>query len=592
MTNLKIAIGQTKCITGNLTGNAHDILEDIRKAKDANADLIVFPELAISGYCCGALYNMEQFVSDQLTILNEVIGVGSFGINVVIGAFINPRRDKAGFPVLYNSAILFRKDKGTELGIYTKRLLANGDHHEDLKYFQPGNKNGVFEIETQKGKKVKLGILICEDAWNTQHTEDLVKNTVKDGAEVIVTLNQSYFYYGKQQKRYELFSNHAKNNKVPVIAVNSVGVGDIVKNIIIFDGGSMAFNNKGEMIAECKRFEEDFKVFDLNAKPKKFKTPNKYDEIFQALVFEQKELFRVVKIPKAQVHLSGGIDSALVATVVYEAMGKNNTLFITNPSLENSKKIFNQVKKLCKNLKTDCLVQNISGTIDEAERILKIANNLIKPDFNKPHNEVSKLVESTVHAVERSVFGLASANQYGTGIVATGNHTEIVEGWANFHDIGSIGVHSIIGDLTKVEVFQFAKWINEKIYKKEIIPHELYDGTIKPAAELVDASEDPFDYFVRSGIDAEMIRNRKSPDQLIKDFKEHTLTPDFFPKGWDGKDVYKLSLNQFIVEVELAFNNSKKSVFKAAQAAPIVIISPRSRGFSNRETIINWYRPL
>jgi NAD+ synthase (glutamine-hydrolysing) len=174
--------------------------------------------------------------------------------------------------------------------------------------------------------------------------------------------------------------------------------------------------------------------------------------------------------------------------------------------------------------------------------------------------------------------------------VATGNHTEIVEGWANFHDIGSIGVHSIIGDLTKIEVFEFAKWINEKIYKREIIPHELYDGTIKPAAELVDASEDPFDYFVRSGIDAEMIRNRKMPEQLIKDFKDHKLTSEFFPKGWDGKDVYKLTEEEFTKQVYEAFKNSKRSVFKAAQSAPIVIISPRSRGFSNRETIINYYK--
>ena len=588
MTNIKIAIGQIRCITGDLKGNTERIIENIKKAKGKGADLIIFPELAITGYCCGALFNTNQFITDQLNVLNETIGPESFGINVILGFVSQLGVDKSGFPILQNSAVLLRKNRNSKLEVYSKRLLANSDHHEDLKYFKPGiPKTGIFRITTNSNKRINIGTLICEDAWNITHTEDLVKESVSNGAEVIVVLNQSYFYYGKQKIRYDLFSNHAKENNVPIVTVNSVGVGDIVKNIVIFDGGSMAFNRKGEMVTECRRFDEDFKIVDFNAIPIKFNEPKKYDEIYRALVFEQDELFGVLQIPRAQVHLSGGIDSALVGTLVIDAMGPDHTFFITNPSKNNKKELFNLVDKLCKrNLNHRYLTQNIQKSVDAIEKSMVKAHKKLTGNKLK----LKDITLSTIHATLRSVFGLASANEYNTtGIVATGNHTEIVEGWANFHDIGSIGVHSLIGDLTKVEVFQFARWLNENIYKVEIIPKELYDGTIKPAAELVDASEDPFDYFVRSGIDAEIIRNRKTPNQLIKDFKNQTLTKDFFPFGWDGLSVYKLTEKQFTEQVNAAYKNSKRSVFKAAQAAPIVIISPRSRGFSNRETIINWY---
>jgi NAD+ synthase (glutamine-hydrolysing) len=149
---------------------------------------------------------------------------------------------------------------------------------------------------------------------------------------------------------------------------------------------------------------------------------------------------------------------------------------------------------------------------------------------------------------------------------------------------------SLIGDLTKVEVFRLAEYINTR-EKKEIIPKELFDGTVLPAAELVDTDLDPFDYFVRSGIDAEMIRNRKTINALVEEFKNMKLNPELFPPDWNDVSIYdKVTVNQFKEQCISAEKNSRNSVFKAAQAAPIVIISPRSRGFSNRETIINRYK--
>jgi NH3-dependent NAD+ synthetase len=202
-------------------------------------------------------------------------------------------------------------------------------------------------------------------------------------------------------------------------------------------------------------------------------------------------------------------------------------------------------------------------------------------------------VIGTAHAVGRTVAGLMASNHFKTGIVATGNHTEIVEGWANFHDIGSIGVHAILGDLTKSELFLMSGFINNT-QGKEFIPRELFDNSnenyIPPAAELPDSSVDPYDYWVTSGIDAELIRSRKSPSKIITDFENKTLTEDFFPNDFNGLSIYdRITIEDFKKCVNNSFKRSKLSVFKAAQGAPVVIISPRSRGFSNRETIINYW---
>jgi NAD+ synthase (glutamine-hydrolysing) len=305
-------------------------------------------------------------------------------MNVIIGYARMQDVDKNNFPILYNSAAIFHYGKnGDYTSVYDKQLLANKDYHEDLKYFQAGKLNRVYSIWTERTGNINIGIAICEDAWKNDHSRDVVSELCSKGAELIVSINQSYFYYGKQKIRYDLFSEHAKSNKVPVVTVNSVGVGDIVKNIIIFDGGSMAFNENGEMIAECKRFKEDFKTFYLNYKPKKFKEQKKYDELFNALVFEQGELFEVIKIPRAQVHLSGGIDSALVATIVQEAMGKDHTFFITNPSKNNEEKLFKLVRKLCENLHTDCNIQSIQRAYEATAAKIRSLQMLISNDRKK-----------------------------------------------------------------------------------------------------------------------------------------------------------------------------------------------------------------
>jgi NAD+ synthase (glutamine-hydrolysing) len=590
MENLKVGIHQINTVTGDITGNLTKIKQGIRDDQIMNADMSIFPETAITGYMCGSLWDRVDFVDaqeDAIYQLKDYLKEIEYEGLVVVG-FVDFLGIKGnGFPHLKNAAALITK---TEIQVYHKQLLASADHHEDKKYFDRGTETKAFTFNLPNVGKKRIGVLICEDAWTNDHHKDIATELVRgNGAEILININQSYFYYGKQIKRQNQFSDIAKRCKVPFITVNSCGVGDILKNIVIFDGGSMIFNEKGEMIFEAPRFREFNGVVPFRFLfPTEIESPKrlngtdclpdyyKYQEIVDALIFEQREFFRLCGIKKAQVHISGGIDSAIVAALAVKAMGKENVVFITNPSKLN----INSLK----------YVEHLGEKLD-----VKIWENPIQSIFDEFLNvhtmsfdwaELSKTGQASVQATLRTVQGIAASHQFGSGIIATGNHTEIVLGWASFHDIGSIGVHALIGDLTKVELFQIASYINSKIYEDDVIPEDLFNGTFKPAAELPDAMEDPIDYWVQSGICALLIRDRKGKKEIMEELMKPIPNFDYFP--FTG-EVKKYSEKQLEEQVDFAIRKMKISVYKAAQGAPIVIISPRSRGFSNRETLINYY---
>lgn len=580
---MKISLNQINTVSGDIKGNFKKVLERTNIALNEGADIIVFPETAFTGYCVGALWDNQDFIFEQENCVRELLRVVPYNKCIIVGYVSYHGTKPDGFPLIKNSVAIINKNR---IQRYDKQLLANADHHEDRKYFKPGKKSKVFNISLAN-ENITIGVPICEDAWYTNHKRNIPKEMVEMGAEMLISINQSYFYYNKQEIRTKLFSDISKNLNVPVLSVNSVGVGDIVKNIIIFDGSSMIMNNKGYQVVQMKRFEEDTLLIDAWSESNKIKianlnngidTINKYNEIIDAISFEQKELFKLLGISKAQVHISGGVDSAIAMALSILSMGKENCVFITNPTSLNSDSL-PMVHKLAENF-------GVHIYTNELEEIYQIFKKKDTENFGTENNPTAL---ATAQAVMRTVQGLTSAHRFKSGIVATGNHTEIVLGWASFHDIGSIGVHAPIGDLTKLELFELCKYLNNRFhslgYVEYVIPEDLYNGKIIPAAELPDSKYDPIDYYIQSGLCAEVIRHRKTKNQLISDFENKRLTFDFFPA-----DIYnKYTKEQFIKEIEFTLAKSRISVFKAAQGAPIVILSPRSRGFSNRETIINKY---
>ncbi len=581
MTDYRIALAQTQPVTGDLEGNVRQILAGIERAKTAKADIVAFPETSITGYCCGALFENREFVAYNKRFLAEIIAPAVPNDLVAIVGYVDVKGErKDHHPDIANSVAVIQG--GKIVGTYDKQLLANGNHHEDKKYFRAGVESKVFEVTVQ-GKPLRIGTPICEDIWKEDHERDIIGEMRQQGAELIVCPNYSYFFYGKQEHRKEICQTQARGNDIPIAYLNASGVGDIVKNIMIYDGGSFVIDRTGKTVGEARRFGTDFTVVDLKdgkgtplpAKP----AATKMEEIHDSLVFEQRELYRTLGIPNCQVHMSGGIDSAVVGAIAAEAMGKEHVVFITNPTKDNGDITKGNATHIAQALDVPLHWQPTQA-----------AYEMLVDGFRDAFTaEPDNTAKGNMQALLRTAQGLTSTRHFRSAIAATGNHTEIVHGWCTFHDIGSIGAHAPLGDLTKVEVFQLAAHINERA-GREIIPAGLYDGSVAPMAELADAKEDPFDYYVISGIDAEMIRHRRSVAEIIDAYRTRTLTPEFFPPGPDGKDVYaRTDLQGFASATWDAFERSKRSVFKAAQAAPIVIISPRSRGFSNRETIINAY---
>jgi NAD+ synthase (glutamine-hydrolysing) len=560
---MKIGLGQTKPVTGDIQGNTQQIIDML---KQATADVVVFPETAITGYCCGALFEQVEFIKENIVALHEKIIPAVQGVAVV--GFVNYHGKKQdGSLHLTNSAAVIQN--GVLVGIYDKVLLANDGHHEDKKYFSAGRQVRVFDVEIN-GKQVVLGTPICEDVWHKDHQRDIVKEMVDLGATLICSPNFSYFYARKQQLRYDIFGSHATKYDVPVIMVNASGVGDIVKDILIYDGGSFVYTKKG-LLMQSKRFDKEYVECSLDKEPIAKEYSSLYEELVDALVFEQREFFSALGILNAQVHLSGGLDSSIIAAIVYEAMGKENTIFISNPTEHNGEVTKNNVTKLVEALGTKVYWNTTQLPYKAAMQSFEIAfRTTPTPQEQTP-----------LEAVMRTAQGISASHHFKSGIVATPNHTEIVLGWTTFHDIGSIGVHAPIGDLTKQECYELAAYLNERA-GKIIIPRNLYDGTLKPAAELADAHEDPIDYTAMSVICAELIRNRSSPQTIVEKFVKKKLdfivTTDFYNQ---------YTVKQFNNLVKKAFALAKHSVYKAAQSAPIVLLNQRGRGFSNRETLIN-----
>lgn len=596
---MNVCVAQLELVTGDLDGNTAKILEVIR-ANEGKADFIVFPELAVTGYNCGALFESEEFVDAALTKLEEIREATGESV-VIVGcpSYCDDKHEPNGNLRLHNSAFILHR-KGI-ISVYPKILLANDFQHEDRKYFIPGD-----QIQTFFYKGLHYGVLVCEDSWRNDHDRDLIAEMKAESPDLgaVFCINYSYATYTKRAFRYKLLGELARDHKVSIVYLNVVGVGDIVKNFIAYDGNSMVFNARGHMTHELPKFEECIMTIPLHSTPTLLQPVypeaewRKYEAIWQQLLYMQKRIYELCRLKKAQVHVSGGIDSAVVAVLCAKAMGPENCIFITNPSRHNGEYTKNNAQSISDKLGVPLtwipIEEPTNELLSKCDNLFAIANGTgQKPNIvnDKRPSEVPFVV-GTAQATMRSVVGLAMANYYGSGIVATGNHTENVLGWFTFHDIGSIGVWQPIGDLTKAETMKLARFIN-MFYREELIPKDLYEGFfsdehedfVQPMAELADAKQDPFDYRIYSGICAEIIRNRKTPQSLVYEFETQTLDEDSF----DDIDVYKYPKDVFEKACWDAWNRAKRSVYKCAQAAPPAIISPRSRGFSSRETIINYY---
>ena len=558
MTNIRVGMAQVNPTVGDLDGNAELVESYMKKAEDLKVDLLVFPEMVITGYPPLDLLPPREIRTpdDKLPsgplkfvarnrLLAERLAQQAPGLVSVFG-FVDHDRSN-----IYNAAAVCHA--GKVVRVVHKTLLPTYDVFDELRYFQPAKSNEPITL-TISGKPLTLGVSICEDLWDEElrYPRHVVAELARKGAQLIININASPFYAGKRVLREKILRSKATALKRPLFYVNMVGGQDE----LVFDGESLAIDSQGELIGVGRRFKEDLIVVDLKTESGTAAAvlPPPYDKdnaIFSALVLGVRDYFRKTGFKKAVIGLSGGIDSSLTAAIGVEALGPKNVVGTYMPSRYSSDHSRRDAEALSRNLGITYLVIPIDEIFGAYEKTLE------QPFEGLP----TDVTEENVQARIRGNILMAISNKFGYLVLTTGNKTELALGYCTLYGDMSGGL-AVIGDVSKSEVYALAEYYNRR-RGFEAIPKS---SILKiPSAELKPDQYDPFDYNTVSPLVDEIIENRRS-------FKELT------EMGYGAKLVDDI------------LSRVRSAEYKRWQAAPAIKISRKAFGIGWRMPIVNHFR--
>ena len=533
VTEMKLALLQLNPTVGDLSGNADLISRAIRGVE---ADLAITSELALVGYPPRDLLLNADFIRRSWHVL-ENLAKDLAGCTPALIGIATPNPAPEGRP-LFNSAALLRD--GRIVQTFHKTLLPTYDVFDEDRYFEPGCAPHILELNG-----TKMGISICEDVWNDRdfwkrrryHT-DPIEELVKAGAEAIINLSASPFTVGKQLHRERMLGGMAHKYGVPFIYVNQVGGNDD----LVFDGRSCAFDAVGKLIARGKGFEEDIVVVD----PKSRLGPIADDdftpeaEIWNALVLGTRDYCRKCGFKGVLLGLSGGIDSALTASVAAEALGPENVLGVLMPSPYSSSGSIEDSLELSRRLGIKTLTIPITEIMASFELGLKDAFCGLEKD----------VTEENIQARIRGNLLMALSNKYGSLLLTTGNKSELAVGYCTIYGDMSGGL-AVISDVPKTMIYRIASWLNAR---KNFIPNAILAKA--PTAELRPCQTDQDSLPPYDVLDA----------ILEKHIQQHQSAEEIIAQGFDAATVsHVLSL-------------VKAAEFKRKQAAPGIKVTDRAFG--------------
>jgi NAD+ synthetase len=548
---MKIAIAQINPVIGDFEYNLNRIRHYAGKAVSSSCDLVIFSELAVSGYPPRDLLEKQDFIEKNLAslsmLINEIKGIG------VICGFVDKNPDDEGKP-LYNSAVLF--ENGRILQKVNKRLLPTYDVFDESRYFEAG-----VECKSCNYKGVKIGITICEDAWND---EDILKKRIyhidpvdllaQDGASVIINISASPFHIGKKEFRWNMFSAIARKYKAAFIFANQVGGNDS----ILFDGTSSAFDRHGKIRALARDFEEDIIFYDHEEKSGRFFEENMHhvsgsdsESVLKALIMGTRDYVTKCGFSKVVLGLSGGIDSALTAFIAASALGSENVLTVFMPSAYTSKENYEDTKKLAENIGIRIELIPIDSLFGEFVR-------LVAPSFKESEPGIT---EQNLQARIRGTILMALSNREGRILLSTGNKSELAVGYCTLYGDMNGGL-AVISDIPKTFVYELAHFINRE---KEIIPASIIEKA--PSAELKPDQTDQDDlppYEVLDSILKGYIEELKGADELVS-------------RGFDPEIV------------EDVISRVDRNEYKRHQAAPGLKVTTKAFGYGRRYPLAQRY---
>jgi len=460
--NLRIGLAQLNPTVGDLTGNRALIIDAYQRAVDAGCDLVAFPELSIIGYPPEDLVLKPGFVRDNRAVLEELAALTTRCVAVIGFVDVGQGHDPgSGRPRIHNAAAVCAN--GAVKSVYHKRLLPNYDVFDEERTFEPGR--GDHRVVEVSG--VKVGISICEDIW---HPDGPVSEQAALGARVNININGSPFHVGKLAERERMLSQRARDNACAIAYVNQVGGQDE----LVFDGASMVFDARGNVLARAPQFVPDLMVVDLDVDAPKVSTIapvlGRSEEMFETLVSGTRDYVRKNKFTDVVIGLSGGIDSSLVAAVAVEALGADHVHGVSMPSRYSSEGSKTDAHELASALGID--IRTIS-----IEPVFQSYLDVLEPSFE---GRDADLTEENLQSRCRGQILMALSNKLGWMVLTTGNKSEMAVGYFTMYG-DSVGGYAVIKDVLKLDVFAISRYVNERA-GRVIIPESVL--TKPPSAEL------------------------------------------------------------------------------------------------------------
>jgi NAD+ synthetase len=548
---MKIGFAQINPTVGDLSGNCEVIMGAYERLAGAGAELLLTPELAITGYPPQDLVFKSRFVPENLAMLEKLHA--RIGEAALVVGFVD-RNEGRGKPFRNAAALL---ERGKPIRKTYKSLLPTYDVFDEDRYFQPATSVEPFDV-----KGHKIGVTICEDIWTDDYLPrplydcEPVRSLVGQGAEIIVNLSASPFRLGAPACRLEMIAAQARVYQRPICYCNAVGGNDQ----LIFDGNSIAVNASGDLIAQLAAFREDQRVVDTDSTAKiklhEGKTP---EQLFTALSLGVRDYFRKCNFHSAVLGLSGGIDSAVTAVIAADALGAENVTGVLMPSPYSSRSSIDDARALAKNLGIQCL----QIPITEAFKILKAQLKQIFKGL--PENETEENMQPRLRAMAL----MALSNKFGHLVLSTGNKSELAVGYCTLYGDMAGGL-AVISDVPKTMIYELARWINSDYTSRAgrervIIPTSTIEKP--PSAELKPNQKDQ-----------DTLPPYEILDQILQLYVEENLSArDVIARGFDEKTVRwvqrRVDLNEY----------------KREQAAPGLKVTSRAFGIGRKMPIAQRY---
>ena len=540
---MKIGLAQINTTVGDLGGNFDKILNAYHVAVARGAELVLTPELAITGYPPQDLVFKSQFVPlalERLDALHRAVG----DVPLLTGC-VDFNHEPAGRP-FRNVAALLRRDAPVEK--ICKTLLPTYDVFDEARYFEPAEGTRTVRVAGEN-----IGVTICEDIWTEKflphrlYGSDPVAHLMTDGAQLIANISASPFHLGKPRQRFEMLSAVARRHRAPIFYCNAVGGNDQ----LVFDGNSLALDSNGELLAQLPAFQEHVAVVDSGSPQSAIRNPqfqSEPEELFAALSHGLRDYLHKCGFKSVVLGLSGGIDSAVTACIAVDAVGRENVLGVAMPTQFSSQGSIDDAMELAQNLGIRCLLVPIQPAFDVFKKQLR--------EFfgNMPEDVTEENIQPRLRATTLMAF----SNKFGHLLLTTGNKSELAVGYCTIYGDMAGGL-AVISDVPKTKIYKLAEWINRD---REIIPRETIAKP--PSAELRPNQTDrdtlpPYDVLDEI-LELYVEQNRSARDIVaLGKFDEKTVR-------WIAR---RVDLNEY----------------KRAQAAPGLKVTSRAFGIGRRMPI-------